>query len=894
MKHIEIHTQISGIIFILISFTALITITSSYFISKQMIMSEIDHRLDSLLTSRAAHIEMLVNDGVRRVKTFAHEHVFIDAITTHNITPALQKIRTLIDIHDDISRLRVLDKQGQVVVSSHTQIDYQGNAEIFIRGQKEVYIRDIHISSMTDTKVVSISVPIFVQNAFMGIMIVNIEVGKELYQILSQRQEKTDEFYLINKNGYMISPSRFKTETFLKLKIDSSEARTCLSYYETEHNFKHNTSNIYTDYRGKRVIGKHQFIKSRQWCLLAKIDAEEAFTSVYQLVQLITLFFIILLGVSSILGMFLQKMTYSLRQISTENQQQNWLKTGQTLLNNTMRGDLEQDTLATKVITAIAKYTTAQVGLLYLYDDKNEILKLQAHYAFQSHHQSNHMFKLGEGLVGQAALEQEIILVTNNVPTDHLYIHSGLASVAPYNIIIAPFMYNNVLKGVIELGALQAFSVQTQRFLSLITENIAISFISAQSRTEMTQLLAQSQIQKEELSVQQEELRATNEDLELSSRYKSEFLANMSHELRSPLNSMLILSQQLVDNEEGNLTVDQIESAQIVYNGGQDLLKLINGILDLSKIEAGKMSLVIHTVHLRDFAHTLQSNFKPIAHKKALAFHIKFAQDLPVNIETDDQRLAQVITNLLSNAFKFTKTGGITLEFQRRDTKLVISVNDTGIGIPKDKQAIIFEAFQQVDGSISRQYGGTGLGLSISKELAQLLGGTLHCHSVEHEGATFTLIFPLKIPKNQEPLNTPEKKAIVPLEDKINIVFKDKKILIVDDDMRTLFLLSGVFQKHGLQVYKVANGQKALEVLENEHAIDVVIMDIMMPVLDGYKTLQAIRSQERFKNLPVILVTAKASKEEQAKGLAAGANEYLIKPVNVQTLLSLLQLYLYP
>ena len=559
-----------------------------------------------------------------------------------------------------------------------------------------------------------------------------------------------------------------------------------------------------------------------------------------------------------------------------------------------MRGDLEQDTLATKVITAIAKYTTAQVGLLYLYDDKNEILKLQAHYAFQSHHQSNHMFKLGEGLVGQAALEQEIILVTNNVPTDHLYIHSGLASVAPYNIIIAPFMYNNVLKGVIELGALQAFSVQTQRFLSLITENIAISFISAQSRTEMTQLLAQSQIQKEELSVQQEELRATNEDLELSSRYKSEFLANMSHELRSPLNSMLILSQQLVDNEEGNLTVDQIESAQIVYNGGQDLLKLINGILDLSKIEAGKMSLVIHTVHLRDFAHTLQSNFKPIAHKKALAFHIKFAQDLPVNIETDDQRLAQVITNLLSNAFKFTKTGGITLEFQRRDTKLVISVNDTGIGIPKDKQAIIFEAFQQVDGSISRQYGGTGLGLSISKELAQLLGGTLHCHSVEHEGATFTLIFPLKIPKNQEPLNTPEKKAIVPLEDKINIVFKDKKILIVDDDMRTLFLLSGVFQKHGLQVYKVANGQKALEVLENEHAIDVVIMDIMMPVLDGYKTLQAIRSQERFKNLPVILVTAKASKEEQAKGLAAGANEYLIKPVNVQTLLSLLQLYLYP
>ncbi|MCK5717131.1 MAG: response regulator, partial [Thiomargarita sp.] len=339
---------------------------------------------------------------------------------------------------------------------------------------------------------------------------------------------------------------------------------------------------------------------------------------------------------------------------------------------------------------------------------------------------------------------------------------------------------------------------------------------------------------------------------------------------------------------------DQIESAQIVYNGGQDLLKLINGILDLSKIEAGKMSLVIQTVHLRDFAHTLQSNFKPIAHKKSLAFHIKFAQDLPVNIETDDQRLAQVITNLLSNAFKFTKTGGITLEFQRRDTKLVISVNDTGIGIPKDKQAIIFEAFQQVDGSISRQYGGTGLGLSISKELAQLLGGTLHCHSVEHEGATFTLIFPLKIPKNQEPLNTPEKKELVPLKDKINIVFKNKKILIVDDDMRTLFLLSGVFQKHGLQVYKVANGQKALEVLENEHAIDVVIMDIMMPVLDGYKTLQAIRSQERFKNLPVILVTAKASKEEQAKGLAAGANEYLIKPVNVQTLLSLLQLYLYP
>jgi len=525
------------------------------------------------------------------------------------------------------------------------------------------------------------------------------------------------------------------------------------------------------------------------------------------------------------LGIALQKMTKTLSEISAENQQKNWLKTGQTELNEAMRGDMDVIALARKVITYVSKYLEVQVGTLYLYDEENQALRLKASYAYNHRKGLNNVFKLGDGLVGQAAIELEMLIVTD-MPEDYIQIISGTGYTAPRNIIVAPIVYENVLKAVIELASLKPFSDNSQQFLATVTENIAISITSAQSRVKMNALLAKSQQQTEELTAQQEELRATNEELEertqalenneielkskqaalensnvvleeqtkilqmnetslrqqkedlqlansqldqtrqeietkareleISSRYKSEFLANMSHELRTPLNSMLILSQQLADNEEENLTDEQIESSKIIYNGGQDLLNLINEILDLSKIEAGKMTIDIQTVPLAEITSILKTNFKPLADKKDLALHINIAPDLPASIETDEQRLAQILKNLLSNAFKFTKKGSITLDFQPVDAKadlsrsgldpqqaIAMAVIDTGIGIQEEKQLKIFEAFQQADGTTSRQYGGTGLGLSISRELAKLLGGELQLSSVEKEGSTFTLYLPL-------------------------------------------------------------------------------------------------------------------------------------------------------
>ncbi len=636
------------------------------------------------------------------------------------------------------------------------------------------------------------------------------------------------------------------------------------------------------------------------------------------------------------LGIALQKMTEKLRQISAENQHQNWLKTGQTELNNVMRGDLNQKTFSHNVITYIAQYLKGQVATLYLYDDSRKVLKLTASYAFKHRKGVNNICQIGEGLIGQAALEQKMITVTD-VPEDYISISSGLGYAAPKNIIIAPILYENILKGVIELGLFHPISEQALQFLSLVTENIAISLISAQSRTQMTDLLEQSQRQTEELATQQEELMSTNEELEkrtqalednetslrqqqndlelanseledsrkevdkkaeeveISSRCKSDFLANMSHELRTPLNSLLILSQQLAENEDGNLTIDQVESAKIVYNAGQDLLHLINEILDLSKIESGKMSLVLQNVILKDLGNMLESNFKPIAEQKELVFQVTFAEDIPETFETDPQRLSQVLKNLLSNAFKFTTKGRITLHFNINEHQLEISVIDTGLGIPKDKQAIIFEAFQQVDGSTARQYGGTGLGLSISKELARLLDGEIRCQSIENKGSTFTLLLPLKqVQHTVAPLIVSPPLKNIEDDQEEKIYFKNKNILIVDDDMRNLFALSSTLQKKGLSVHKAANGEKALEMLEQQSpTIDLVVMDIMMPIMDGYETMRIIRGKTKFRNLPIIALTAKAMKDDRNKCLAAGANDYLTKPVDLKKLFSLIQVWLH-
>jgi len=467
-------------------------------------------------------------------------------------------------------------------------------------------------------------------------------------------------------------------------------------------------------------------------------------------------------------------------------------------------------TLAKKTIDFLTTYLEAQVGLFYLVNRAEQLPYLHriASYAYTPSENIPDKFFIGEGLIGQAALEQKMLYRTHTPEEYNYIIQSGLSKAVPSHVLLVPFLYENVVLGVIEIGSSRALTKIQQEFIEQVMPTIGIAVNTAQSRQQMLELQSQS----EELQTQQEELRHANEELEertgdlerqkeaileknialeksqqaietkakeleLASQYKSEFLANMSHELRTPLNSLLILAQLLKDNTEGNLTDKQVEYARTIYTAGTDLLTLINDILDLSKVEAGKMEIHVEDMPLAVLVEAVEQKFRPVAQEKGLDFDITVADDLPPVLPTDAQRLQQIINNLLSNAFKFTDKGEIKLDINSNSPQpafakgrfLAFSVADTGIGIPLEKQRVIFKAFQQADGSTSRRYGGTGLGLSISRQLAQLLGGELQLESEAGKGSIFTLYLPLNGP-NRTPVSSTNG---VPPESRNQVVSKN-------------------------------------------------------------------------------------------------------------------------
>jgi signal transduction histidine kinase/DNA-binding response OmpR family regulator len=718
-------------------------------------------------------------------------------------------------------------------------------------------------------------------------------------------------------------------------------------------------------------------------------------------------------------------------------------------------------------------------------------------------------FKLREGLIGQAAADKKPILL-KDVPPDFLKVGSGLGHAAPANVNILPALFEDEVRAVIELASFSEFNETHQSFLNQLMESVGIvlNTIAATMRTEgllkQSQLLTQElQARQTELTTKQEELHNTNEELQekaqllenekrqveaknfeidmarraieekaeqlaLTSKYKSEFLANMSHELRTPLNSLLILSKLLSDNPQGNLNEKQTEFARTIHSAGSDLLNLINDILDLSKIESGTVSIEIGEMPMRSLKQHMERTFRQLASDKGLDFKVEFDPKLPETIRTDDKRLQQVVLNLLSNAFKFTARGGVTLSvscvrsgwsanhpvLRNVDKAIEIAVTDTGIGIPEDKQKLIFEAFQQADGTTSRKYGGTGLGLSISREIARLLGGELKVQSKAGQGSTFTLIVPLHVtpvaalPAAGANARYDNSGAIVPNalppqievnDDRDNLgndpfvliveddatfasilldmarqaglkgvistagsgtiamvrklqphaitldlglsdidgfvlldllkhdpetrhvpihvisgadrsasvmemgatgvtekpaddaalrkVFDDlkkriqqakprtrkakargddvapsaravpelagAKMLIVDDDIRNIYSLTSVLESYDVEVVHAESGKDGILILEQTPGIDVALIDIMMPDMDGYETMRVIRKEPAFRMLPILALTAKAMKGDREKCLAAGASDYIAKPVNTEQLLALLRAWLH-
>ena len=481
----------------------------------------------------------------------------------------------------------------------------------------------------------------------------------------------------------------------------------------------------------------------------------------------------------------------------------------------------------------------------------------------------------------------------------------------------------------------------------MVAENIGIAFNSSQSRTKLKELLEETQRQGEELQSQQEELKQMNEELEeqaqnlkqqqeelqitneeleeqtqsleeknkeveaskndieqktkqleISSKYKSEFLANMSHELRTPLNSLLILSKDLSENRNKNLDHDQIESAEIIYKSGHDLLILINEVLDLSKIEAGKMSINIERVPLRNFTDELLREFKHHAEQKGLKLTSKLDKELPESIRTDSQRLNQILKNILSNAIKFTEKGSVNISINRyTENTVIISVKDTGIGIPEDKQMAIFEAFQQADGGTSRKYGGTGLGLSISRELAKLLGAEIKLSSILNEGSTFSIIIPLEIHHEQEPARTNTFKEPVLYkqhsendseyidypsieDDRDSITKDDKAVLIIEDDLKFASILLKQANKKGFKCLSAATGEDGL-LLATKYKPQAIILDLDLPGINGHQVLQELKANPVVRHIPVHIVSINECSFDTLK---EGAIEYLMKPVNKKEL----------
>jgi len=682
----------------------------------------------------------------------------------------------------------------------------------------------------------------------------------------------------------------------------------------------------------------------------------------------------------------IQAMVKNLQRMTSDRETQDWLKTGQTQLNEQMSGEQDIIQLAEKVINFLTPYLDAQVGAFYILKESKEdekyqsYLKMLASHAYVWRKNSVYEFKIGESIVGQAALERKLF-VTSKAPDDYISIQSGLGETAPRAILVAPFLYENSLKGVVELASFNPFTDIQLEFLNQTLPMIAIAINTAESRTKMQSLLEQSQTQAEELQTNQAELQQTNEELqsqteelqsqseelqsqqeelhqrnkelevrghdlerqqkdiqsknielektklaiqikadelEVASKYKSEFLANMSHELRTPLNSMLILAQLLTTNKDGNLSKQQVEYANTIHSSGNELLRIINDILDLSKVEAGKIEINPEEFALTDLVTSIEQKFRPVAAKKNLQFTLNLADDLPTSLYTDEQRLQQIITNLLSNAFKFTHEGSVTLNIQRVATgvdlsrsklnplkTIAISVTDTGIGIPTNKQKVIFEAFQQVDGTTSRRYGGTGLGLSISRQLIQLIGGEIQLHSGgEGQGSTFSLYIPLKHATNAKQttgkleLPSQPQLAVLPttssaptptisssqktlVDDRDNLQPGDKSILIIEDDRNFAKIIAELAQQQkNFKCLLAETGENGLQLAE-KYQPSAIILDVGLPQIDGWTVMERLKDNPDIRHIPVHFVSGADASQDARK---MGAIGYCLKPVSTEGL----------
>jgi CheY-like chemotaxis protein/CHASE3 domain sensor protein len=671
--------------------------------------------------------------------------------------------------------------------------------------------------------------------------------------------------------------------------------------------------------------------------------------------------------------------TYLLARGNNKRRIEEWFQAGQAGLSGAMLGDLTIAQLGNNVLKYLAEYLDAHAGIFFAREETE--FKRAATYGFEPVFGTETLNK-NDSLLGQAIKDARSFIV-EDVPDGYLRVSSGLGGANPRHLVVSSAFADGMAHAVFELGFVHKLNDATVAFLEHASKAIGVAVQSANYRSHLQTLLEETQAQSEELQTQAEELRVSNEELEeqsralkesqarleqqqeelqvsneeleektqalelhnqrikrqseeleeqsrlleekaqeleLSGKYKSEFLANMSHELRTPLNSLLILAKNLANNEEGNLTAEQVEESNIIYNGGLDLLNLINDILDLSKVEAGKLNIITDDTAVRDILRRMEQQFTPVADQKEVDFKLEIADDIPSVMHTDAQRVEQILKNLLSNAFKFTEKGSVTLRVARPEAgklrrtamdlanTVAFSVADTGIGIEETKLNSIFEAFQQEDGSTDRHYGGTGLGLTIGRKFAHMLGGEIHVTSKKGEGSTFTLLLPEKHTVKAEEKtggdvkNPPARIAEKPQElgrteikemprapvkeyisdDRATIGAKDKTLLIIEDDRDFAHILMKTAQKRGFKCLVAGDGKTGI-LIATEQPVSAILLDLRLPDLDGLAVLDQLKHDLRTRHIPVHIMTGFSNVDAQ-QPLRKGAIGMMTKPVSPEQL----------
>jgi signal transduction histidine kinase/HAMP domain-containing protein/CheY-like chemotaxis protein len=644
----------------------------------------------------------------------------------------------------------------------------------------------------------------------------------------------------------------------------------------------------------------------------------------------------------------INQMITALRDKTRQNTDADWLNSNLARISSLLQGRRGVEEVTRMVLDEVTPLIDAQTSTFYVRHEDvagHVTYRLNAVYGHPNPGEKK-LIEDNEGMVGQAAASKRTIHL-HDIPEGYLEISSGLGQATPTDLIILPVQFGDKVRGVIEFASFNTYSGLHKRFLDALAPNVGVTLATIEGNARTEVLLRESQRMAQELRAQSNRLQETNVELEekaqllsaqnkaielkneevetarkdieekaeqlaQASKYKSEFLANVSHELRTPLNSLLLLARLLSENTDGNLSERQIEFARTIYNAGTDLLTLIDDILDLSKIEAGRMVVSVHPVDLAEVLGDIEAAFRPQAEDKGLEFNVDVGTGVPQLMQTDGQKFQQVLRNLLSNAVKFTRVGSVTLAVRRVPAdlrfdaphlnaaaeRIALSVIDTGIGVAEAKKSIIFEPFQQADGTTRRNFGGTGLGLSISKSLSNALGGDVFIEHTGDHGSKFTFVVPVEIDADGD-------LPLVPAELPIPVVepgiltgapetpsssaaaqhLEGTTVLIVDDDIRNVFALTAALELHGIDVHYAENGADGIDALQRHPGIDIVLMDSMMPGMDGNETTRVIRRMPQFADLPIVFLTAQALAEQREQSVEAGASAYLTKPVDLDLLL---------